>query len=69
MVRRPRPSANVAAKQRSRPRGIKQTFYDENGFKVTVSANKKGTYYDIEQALATALDEVRHRIRNNVQLF
>lgn len=52
-----------------KPRGIKQTFYDENGLKVTVSAKKKGTYYDIEQALVTALEEVRHRIDNNVQLF
>ena len=52
-----------------KPRGIRQTFYDENGFTVTVSANKRGTYYDIQQALVTALEEVRLRIDNNVQLF
>jgi ParB family chromosome partitioning protein len=52
-----------------RPRGIRLSFLDETGFRVTVSANKKGTYYDIEQALVTALEEVRHRIENNVQLF
>jgi ParB family chromosome partitioning protein len=52
-----------------KPRGVKQTFCDENGFRVTVSARKKGNYYDIEQALVSALEEVRHRIQNNMQLF
>jgi ParB family chromosome partitioning protein len=52
-----------------RPRGIKQTFCDENGFRVTVSSKKKGTYYDIEHALVSALEEVRHRIANRVQLI
>lgn len=52
-----------------KPRGIKQTFYGENGFEVTVSADQKGTYHDIEQALVIALEEVRLRISNNVQLF
>jgi ParB family chromosome partitioning protein len=56
-------------KSAPRPRGIRLAFIDEAGFRVTVSANKKGTYYDIEQALVTALEEVRHRIQNNVQLF
>ena len=53
----------------AKPRGIKLTFCDENGFRVTVSASKKGTYYDIQQALVTALEDVQHRIDNNVQLF
>ena len=50
-------------------RGIKLTFLSESGWKVTVAANKQGTYHDVEQALQEALDEVRHRIENNVQLF
>jgi two-component sensor histidine kinase len=36
---------------------------------VIVSASRKGTYDEIEQALEEALAEVRHRIRNNVQIF
>jgi ParB family chromosome partitioning protein len=56
-------------KSAPKPRGVKLTFFDENGFRVTVSANKKGSYYEVEQALASALEEVRHRIHNNVQLF
>ncbi len=56
-------------KPRSTPRGVRQTFLTEEGWKVVVSANKKGNYHDIELALVTALDEVRHRIDNNVQLF
>jgi len=50
-------------------RNVKQTFQAENGFKVTVSANRKGTYHDIEEALEQALDEVRLRIKSNIQLF
>jgi hypothetical protein len=38
-------------------------------WRVFVSAKKKGTYYEIEQALQEALDEVRHRIDNRVQIF
>lgn len=51
-----------------RPRGIKQTFVSEEGYKVTVSSSKKGNYHEIEQALQQALEEVRLRIENNVQL-
>lgn len=55
-------------KSSERPRGIKQTFVSEEGYKVTVSSPKKGNYHEIEQALQQALDEVRLRIENNVQL-
>lgn len=55
-------------KQSVKPRGLKQTFMTEEGYKVTVSAMKKGNYHEIEQALQQALDEVRLRIENNVQL-
>lgn len=56
-------------KPKERPRSIKLTFPAENGWNVIVSAKKKGNYYEVEQALQHALEEVRHRIANNTQLF
>jgi ParB family chromosome partitioning protein len=50
-------------------RATSLSFSAENGFKVVVSAKRRGTYQEIEQALEEALAEARHRIRNNVQLF
>ncbi len=49
-------------------RGVRQTFFTEDGWKVTVTSARKGNYFELEQALERALDEVRHRIANNVQL-
>ncbi len=46
----------------------KQTFYAENGWTVTVTSRKPGTYHHLELALVEALDEVRLRIANNVRL-
>ncbi len=68
------PQAVQAVRQRrgkapQKPRSVKQTFTTEEGWKVVVSAPKKGNYFDIEEALLAALEEVRHRIANNVQLF
>ncbi len=51
-----------------RTRGLKQTFITEEGFKVTVTASRKGNYHEIEEALQHAIEEVRLRIQNNVQL-
>ncbi|MCC7334763.1 MAG: ParB/RepB/Spo0J family partition protein [Pirellulaceae bacterium] len=51
-----------------RARGVKQTFVTEDGWKITVASDKKANYYELEQALQQALDEVRLRIENNVQL-
>ena len=51
-----------------RLRGVKQVFMTEDGWKVTVTANKKGSYHEMEQALQEALEEVRLRIDNNVVL-
>jgi len=56
-------------KPRSPGRAVKQTFVSEGGWKVTVSANRAGTYEEIEHALQDALEEVRHRIENGVTLF
>lgn len=56
-------------KKPARPQTVRQTFRAENGISVTVTANRKTTYHHIEEALQEALDEVRHRITNNVQLF
>ena len=40
-----------------------------SGWQVVVSADKSGTYPEMERALSQALDEVRHRIDNGHQLF
>lgn len=58
----------VKGKSTPKDRGIKQTFVTENGFKIVVTANRKGAYHDIEQALIEALEDVRTRIRNRIQL-
>jgi ParB family chromosome partitioning protein len=55
-------------KSSTRRQGVKQTFLTEDGWRITVAANRKGNYHEIEQALQQALDEVRLRIENNVQL-
>ena len=60
-----RERAGIASKKR---RGVKQTFVTDDGWKITVSASRKGNYHEVEQALQRALDEVRLRIENNVQL-
>lgn len=50
-------------------RNARLTFLAQEGWKVVVTAGRKGTYHEVEQALVEALEEVRARIRNNVQLF
>ncbi len=66
-------AARKVAQHRGKPKrpstGTQLTFPSEHGWKVTVSASCKGTYYDIEQALGEALTEVRHRMDNGVQIF
>jgi len=56
-------------KKARKNRGIRQTFHAENGIKVTVTAARRGNYHEIEEALEQALDEVRLRIKSNIQLF
>jgi ParB family chromosome partitioning protein len=51
------------------PKGTKQTFVTEDGWKVMVSAARKGMYDDVERALAYALEDVRHRINAGRVLF
>jgi ParB family chromosome partitioning protein len=55
-------------KQKAKPRNTRQVFTTKNGYRVVVSANKKGTYREIEQALRFALEEVRHRIASNTKM-
>lgn len=56
-------------KKVSKPRsGIHLTFLPENGMKVTVTAATKMNYHEVEIALSEALEDVRHRIRNNIKL-
>ena len=50
-------------------RGVRQVFNSENGIRVTVTASRKASYHEIEQALSEAMEEVRTRIDNRVQLF
>lgn len=49
--------------------GTALSFPTEHGWKIVVSAQRKGTYEEIELALQEVLEEVRHRIQNDVQLF
>lgn len=52
-------------KKASRSRkGVKQVFFAENGLKVTVTGQAGVNYHWLEQALADAIEEVRHRIKN-----
>ncbi len=51
-----------------RTAGVKQKFYADDGWAVTVTSPKAGTYHHIEQALVVVLEEVRLRIANNVRL-
>ena len=53
----------------AKQRGTKLSFVTEAGWKVTVSTAKKGNYFEVEQALTEVLEEVKHRIANNAQLF
>ena len=54
--------------RKSRSRGVKFVLPLEGGWKVTVTANRKGTYHDVEQQLVFALEEVKQRIDNGVFL-
>lgn len=63
----------VRRRKRKRPRrqrsGVLLSFQTTDSWKITVTRPRSGNYYEVEQALQEALDEVRHRINNNVQLF
>jgi ParB family chromosome partitioning protein len=52
-----------------KPRNTRITLVCEGGWRVVVSAGRKGTYDEVEMALVEALEEVRTRIGNNVQFF
>jgi ParB family chromosome partitioning protein len=52
-----------------KPRNTRVTLVCEGGWRVVVAAGRKGTYDEVEMALVEALEEVRTRMRNNVQLF
>ncbi len=57
-------------KKPAKPRnGIHQVFLSERGLRVTVTSNSKATYDEVAAALSEALEEVQHRIRNNIRLF
>ncbi|MFM9965750.1 MAG: ParB/RepB/Spo0J family partition protein [Planctomycetaceae bacterium] len=50
-------------------RGTKQTFFADHDWQVIVKSPRKGDYHQIEQALLTALEEVRLRIDNRVKIL
>lgn len=50
-------------------RGERQTFLAENGWQIVAKSARKGTYHEIEAALVEALEEVRLRIDNRVNLM
>lgn len=56
-------------KAKAPARSTSRTFVTEDGWKVVVSAPRKGTYFEIEQALCLALEEVRHRINSGCQIY
>lgn len=56
-------------KRQAKARGTRLTFLAEPGWRIIISASRQGTYHEIEEALVQTLEEVRHRIDNNVQLF
>lgn len=56
-------------KKKRKPGGVKLDFWSENGWKITVSSKGKGNYHEVEDALLEAVDEVRLRIDNNVQIY
>lgn len=55
------------AKRRS-TKGIKQTFQGEGGWQIVVTNPGQTNYHEMEQAVSQALEEIRHRINNNVRL-
>ena len=64
-----RQARKLRGKAKEPRRGTNLTFVAENKWRVVVTARCKGTYEEVEQTLEEVLAEVRHRIRNNVQLF
>ena len=55
-------ASTVSGKSAPKKRGFRQSFFADNGIKVTTAATKKVTYNDVELALSQALEEVRHYI-------
>ena len=50
------------------PASVKQTFVLEDDWRVTVSRSKHGTLSEVAEALRQALDEVEHRLDNDVSI-
>ena len=50
----------------SKPRGTRQRFQTDGGWRVTVSRGRSGTLDEVAQALRQALEEVGLRLDNNV---
>lgn len=48
----------------TKEKNLHQVLFAENGLRVTVSAPRKASYHEVEEALSQAIDEIRHRIKN-----
>ena len=55
------------SKSQPKKRGTKQMFFADDGWKVTITHARKGTYEEMELALTQAIDEVRHYIAQGKQ--
>ncbi len=66
-------TAAAVAQRKGKPaakkRGFKQTFFADNGIRITATTPKKITYHDVEQAMHQALDEIRHYIAQGRTVF
>ena len=66
---RQRRSRNQRLRCRTKAPGVRLTFQSDDDWYVVVHSPQPGTYHHVEQALLRALEEVRHRIANNVQIL
>lgn len=55
-------------KSKPKARSLQKVFLAENGIRVTVSAIRSHSYHTVLEALKEAMEEVQHRIDNNVHL-
>ena len=52
--------------RKRKPAGVNLTFLTEGGWKVSVSRRTPGNYYEVEEALVEALEDVRAQIKAGI---
>lgn len=55
-------------KQQAVAAGVKQTFFADNDWVISVTRRQAGSYLEMEQAVLQVLDEIRLRVENNIRL-